>query len=66
MALAISYLYAASICAQLAKVGGLEWLHLFVMLFIWNALKFAFIGPTSLVLLLRARGAEYAQRSAGR
>lgn len=28
------------------------------MLFIWNALKMAWIGPTSLVLLLRARGAE--------
>ncbi|QHC66370.1 sulfate permease [Rathayibacter sp. VKM Ac-2759] len=55
MALAIPYLYAASISAQLAEGGGPGWLHLFVMLFIWNALKFAFIGPISLALLIRVR-----------
>ncbi len=55
MALTIPYLYAASICAQLAEDGGPGWLHLLVMLFIWNALKFAFIGPISLVLLIRVR-----------
>lgn len=55
MALAIPYLYAASICAQLAENGGPGWLHLLVLLFIWNALKFAFIGPISLVLLIRVR-----------
>jgi hypothetical protein len=53
MTLAIPYLYAASICAQLAEDGGPGWLHLLVMLFVWNALKFAFIGPISLVLLIR-------------
>ncbi|CDK01599.1 conserved hypothetical protein [Microbacterium sp. C448] len=53
MVLAIPYLYAASICAQLAEDGGPGWLHLLVMLFVWNALKFAFIGPISLVLLIR-------------
>lgn len=53
MALTIPYLYAASICAQLVEDGGPGWLHLFVLLFIWSALKSAFIGPISLILLIR-------------
>lgn len=55
MVLAIPYLYAASICAQLAENGGPEWLHLLVLLFIWNALKMAWIGPVSVFELLRVR-----------
>jgi hypothetical protein len=55
MALAIPYLYAASICAELAEDGGPGWLHLFVMLFIWDALKMAWIGPMSVFELLRVR-----------
>ncbi|MDR5711329.1 hypothetical protein RH857_04140, partial [Nesterenkonia flava] len=31
------------------------WLHLIVLVCIWNALKFFWIGPISLVLLARAR-----------
>lgn len=55
MVLAIPYLYAASICAQLAENGGPGWLHLLVLLFIWNALKMAWIGPMSAFELLRVR-----------
>ncbi len=55
MALAIPYLYAASICAQVAENGGPGWLHLLVLLFIWNALKMAWIGPMSVFQLLRVQ-----------
>jgi hypothetical protein len=62
MVLAIPYLYAASICAQLAEDGGPGWLHLLVLLFIWNALKFTVTGPVSLILLLRARARDHVAR----
>ncbi len=55
MTLVIPYLYAASICAQLAENGGPGWLHLLVLLFIWNALKMAWIGPISVFKFLRVR-----------
>lgn len=55
MALAIPYLYAASICAQLAEDGSRGWLHLLVMLFIWNALKMVWIGSVAVVKILRGR-----------
>lgn len=59
MLLAIPYLYAASVCVQLIEDGGPGWLHLLVLLFIYNALKFTIMGPLSLVLLLRARVREH-------
>lgn len=62
MALAIPYLYAASICTQLAEEGGPGWLHLLVLLFIWNALKFTVTGPVSLILLLQARARDRVAR----
>lgn len=61
MVLAIPYLYAASICAQLIEDGGPGWLHLLVLLFIYNAMKFTIMGPVSLVLLLRAKAREHAE-----
>lgn len=62
MLLAIPYLYAASICAQIIGDGGPGWLHLLVLLFIYNAMKFAIMGPVSLVLLLRARVREHVEQ----
>lgn len=68
MLLAIPYLYAASLCVQLIASGeliaggGPGWLHLLVLLFIYNAMKFAIMGPVSLVLLLRARLRKHAAR----
>lgn len=60
MLLAIPYLYAANLCVQLIEGGGPGWLHLLVLLFIYSAMKFAIMGPVSLVLLLRARLREHA------
>lgn len=60
MLLAIPYLYAANLCVQLIEGRGPGWLHLLVLLFIYNAMKFAIKGPVSLVLLLRARLREHA------
>lgn len=53
--LAVPYLYAAAICTMIINDGGPGWLHLLVVLFVWNALKFLWIGPVSLVFLVRHR-----------
>lgn len=63
MLLAGPYLYAASICTTILDNGGPGWLNLLVLLFIWNALKMLWIGPISLVLLARARAAEWRERT---
>lgn len=55
MLLAVLYLYAAAICTTIINDDGPGWLYLLVLLFIWNALKFLWIGPVSLLLLLRSR-----------
>ncbi len=62
MLLAIPYMFAASICTSILADGGPGWLNLLVLLFIYNAMKFTFMGPVSLVLLMRARVQEYAER----
>ncbi|WP_243227601.1 sulfate permease [Microbacterium sp. CIAB417] len=49
MLLAAPYLLAASICTSIIEDGGPGWLNLLVLLLIWNALKFIWIGPVSLV-----------------
>lgn len=58
------YLYAASICTTLVTRGGPGWLNFLVLLFIWDALKFAVMAPVSVVLLARARTSERRGRSA--
>lgn len=55
MLLAVPYLLAASVCVQLIEDGGPGWLHLLVLLFVWDMFKMLWIGPISLVLLIRAR-----------
>lgn len=62
MLLAAPYLLAASICTNLIADGGPGWLNFLVILFLWNALKFLLMGPASLVLLLRTRVQEGAER----
>ncbi len=62
MLLAAPYLLAASICTNLIADGAPGWFNLFVFLFVWNALKFLIMGPVSLVLLLRVRVQEAAER----
>ncbi|NHN54341.1 sulfate permease [Calidifontibacter sp. DB0510] len=67
MLLAIPYLYAASVLTVLIDDGAPDWLYVLVFLFIWNALKFAIMGPVSVALLIRARAAERrARRAASR
>ena len=55
MLLAVPYLYAAAICTTILNGDGPGWLYLLVLLFIWNAFKFLWIGPVSLLRLLRSR-----------
>lgn len=62
MMLAIPYLYAASICTQLVEHGGPGWLHLLVILAVWNMIKMLWIGPVSVVLLMRVRLREARKR----
>lgn len=62
MLLSIPYLLVAATCRNLIEDGGPGWLHLLVLLFIYNAMKFTIMGPVSLVLLARIRLSERAQR----
>jgi hypothetical protein len=53
--LAAVYLFAALRCAGLVEQGAPGWVNLLVLLFLWNAAKFAFAGPVSLIWLVRVR-----------
>ena len=55
MLLAIPYLLLANLCVHLIADGGPGWLHLIVLVCIWSALKMLWIGPISVILLVRAR-----------
>jgi len=59
MLLAVPYLYVASVCVTVINEGGPGWLHLLVILFIWNALKMLWIGPISLVRLAVTRRRDH-------
>lgn len=60
MMLAIPYLVAANACTQLINGGGPGWLHLLVLVFLWDMFKMLWIGPISVLLLVRARVQETA------
>lgn len=62
MLLAAPYLLAANICTNLIADGAPGWISLLVLLSIWNAIKFLIMGPVSLVLLIRVRIQEAAER----
>lgn len=66
MFLAGPYLYAAAICTTIIEDGGPGWLNLLVVLFIWNALKFLWIGPVSVAILARARATERLEQAPAR
>lgn len=66
MLLAIPYLYVASILMVVIDDGAPGWLHLLVLLCIWSAMKFVIMGLARLVLLVRARAAEWRERRIGR
>ena len=57
-----SYVYATAICYTIINNGGPGWLNLLVFLFGWNALKFMWIGPVSLSVLVYVRALERAAR----
>ena len=58
MLLAVPYLLVASWSTALIENGGPGWLHLVVLICIWNALKMVAIGPVSLAMLVKARARE--------
>ncbi|WP_417556465.1 sulfate permease [Microbacterium sp.] len=58
MLLAVPYLYAAAICTTIINNGGPGWFYLLVLLFVWNALKFLWIGPVSVIQLVHVRAGE--------
>lgn len=60
MLLAVPYLLIASICTNALDQGAPGWLHLVVLWSVWNAMKLIIMGPVSLLLLVRARIAEWA------
>ena len=60
MLLAIPYLFVANLCVRLIADGGAGWLHLVVLVCIWSAFKMLWIGPVSIVLLIRVRMREAA------
>ena len=58
MLLAVPYLLVASWSTALIENGGPGWLHLVVLICIWNALKMVAIGPVSLAMLMKAHAHE--------
>ncbi|MDO5084621.1 MAG: sulfate permease [Arachnia propionica] len=62
MLLAVPYLAIAVWCTGLIDNGGPGWLHIVVLVCIWNAFKMVVIGPVSVVLLVRARAQETRDR----
>lgn len=64
MLLAVTYLRAASICTNLIDNGASGWLYLVVLPCVWNALKFLWIGPVSVMHLVLIRARERRTRLA--
>lgn len=55
------YLMAMSVCSTIVERGGAAYLNVLVLLFAWNALKFAVMGSVSLPMLLW-RGLAFSTR----
>lgn len=53
LVLAPTYLFSASVAVSVVKQGGPEWLNILVLLFAWNAMKFAAMGAWSVIQLGR-------------
>lgn len=66
MLLSLPYLYVASFLTVLIEDDAPGWLHVLVVLCIWNAMKFTIMGPVSVALLLRARAVEWRERRMSR
>ncbi|WP_432990838.1 hypothetical protein [Dactylosporangium sp. CA-233914] len=61
-----AYLFLMSVCAVLAQRPSLGWLNVLVVLFFWNAMKFAVMAPTSLVIGARSWISRRRHASRGR
>lgn len=48
-----AYVFAMSVCATLVERGGPGYLNVLVILFFWNAMKFAWLAVLSPVLMLK-------------
>ncbi|MDO5644971.1 MAG: sulfate permease [Dermabacter sp.] len=66
MLLAILYFGAAYWCTTIIGAGGPGWLNLVVLICAWSGFKMLWIGPVSIVLLLRVRSQERLARRATR
>jgi len=68
MLLAIPYLAAIALISDVITQSGPEWgwLHLVNLLCAWNALKMLWLGPISLIQLVRARRNEQRQQRMAR
>lgn len=58
MLLAVVYIVIAAALAHWVSGGAPGWINLFVLLCLWNALKFAVNGPITVVRLVRLRARE--------
>lgn len=65
MLLSVGYFAVAYWCTTLIDQGPPSWLHLFVLLCVYNAFKFLIFGPLSFARLLKARYHERATRTRG-
>lgn len=66
MLLAPVYLFGAVVFVGLGDQGAPKWLYLLAIIGLWNALKFAAVGPVSLIRLVHSRVLEArARRIAG-
>lgn len=64
MQLALPYFGVAYWCTTIIGTGGPGWLHLVVLICVWSGFKMLWIGPVSIVLLLRVRTQERLDRRA--
>jgi hypothetical protein len=55
MGIGVLYFLFASTLVAVIQDGGPLWLYAGVLLACWNGFKFMWIGPVSLVLLVRRR-----------
>ncbi|WP_240607088.1 sulfate permease [Cryobacterium aureum] len=62
MLLAVPYAVAAEFCRAQVEAGGPGWLNLFVLVCLWNTIKFVLIGPISLLKLIAVRVREAVAR----
>lgn len=62
MLLALPYFGIAYGCTTIVSADGPGWLNLVVLICVWSGFKMLWIGPVSIVLLLRVRAQEHLAR----